>query len=256
MPSPASSPNVRTRQPVLTRCGCDMFLNNSLDCAHCSSLSVVSHAAFRGLGVDSANIKCSLEAFSRPLPTRRSGDGPPTVAEQVSLVSVAARSMWAALPEAGVTNLTAEREGEAARAGKGWRASPRRCLTCSLSRLPCKNPEGRLFTVRKRGLRKVPNMKAITVSSVPPSSSSSPTTHRVLAQRILSRRGPASSECKGGRSLGNRVLLPPWAGLTALPEAPPEDPPGPPPPCLGALLSPLKEAGLWAPSSGDRGWNF
>ena len=129
------------------------------------------------MGVDAANINCSLEAFSRPLPTRRSGDRPPAVAEQVSLGSLAARSVWAAVPEAGVASLTAEREGEPARAGEGWRASPRRHLTCSLLLHPCKDPEGWLFPVRRRGLRKAPDVKTIAVSSVPPSSSSSPPTH-------------------------------------------------------------------------------
>ena len=39
MPSPASSPIVRPCQPALTRCGCDTFLNNSLDCSLLISLS-------------------------------------------------------------------------------------------------------------------------------------------------------------------------------------------------------------------------
>lgn len=36
---------------------------------------------------------------------------------------------------------------------------------------------------------------------------------------------PGFPECKGGRFLGNGVLPPPWAGLVATPEPPPESPP-------------------------------
>lgn len=69
-------------------------------------------------------------------------------------------------------------------------------------------------------------MEKITFAPPTPSCPFSPwTAQSPSAGPVQATRGPAPSECKGGRFLGNRVPLPPRVELASLPEAPPGTPP-------------------------------
>lgn len=119
---------------------------------------------FSWFGVDSANIKVFPRSLLQASAHAGRVTGLPRSLSRSHLRLLAARSMWAALPEAGVTSLR-RREGEVARAGKGWRASPCRCLTCSRSRLLARTQRKALYH-KERG-SEVPDVKAIAVSSNP-----------------------------------------------------------------------------------------